>query len=94
MFISRRPTDSRQMLCPTKLIQSDPVDEEAGPQARDSFETISASRDSGHMASNLQRQQGTMSPLAWTLDGHIRISDVPRGRSLPIPDFVSIRFVV
>ena len=69
---------------------SDTVEEEANLQTRDSFDATSASRDSGHMASNLQRQQGTMSPLAWTLDGHIRVSDMPRGRSLPIPDFVSI----
>ena len=54
------------------------------------------SRDSGHIASNLQRQQGSMSPLAWTLDGHIRVSDMPRGRPLPIPDFVSniLQFII
>ena len=53
------------------------------------------SRDSNtsHVAAGLDNNLGVISPLAWTLDGHIRVSEAPRGRSLPLPDFVSIESI-
>ena len=95
VFFLRKPSNTQPSIQPTRLIRSKSNDDDPFHLSRDFISAAAAgARDSGHVGTNLQNGQDSMPPLAWTLDGHIRVSDIPRSRSLPIPDFVRTDFEI
>ena len=72
------------------MIRRDSTDEGQTVVGREPLPGTSRDSNTGHVSAGLDNNLGVISPLAWTLDGHIRVSEAPRGRSLPLPDFVSI----
>eukprot|EP00795_Rhopilema_esculentum_P011486 gene11486-21702_t len=85
---NKRTNELKSNLRPTKLVRVDSIEDE--DSSKDT--AAGASREAFQQSVGVQNNQGIISPLAWTLDGHIRVSDMTRGRqSLPIPDFLDRR---